>query len=358
MQAEPAWQTPRSSFAMFSSPGPCNAASGGADAERATAVDGSPQAAGGGAPPFPPPPAVDVVDLCGSEDSEASPATSRLQGKGASECAPTRCDDSDDVIIVEASDYTPEQLARWDAESRQRQARRHQRRVNAAQDVRASDTTVPGLTGPSSNTGLGVQALDAAWGSVAADWRRKNTAAVLEEPTAARTRDRSAAAPMQGSSPFDGGPGMSGGIAGQKSAVDGPGARRNHTAEAAMQSERACGADRDATARLAAWAEAATGSTHVSEQDARDKMRSWFVSELRHRCRGCFTLGEVLHALGCTPDGWPLSTESQLRAAYRAAALKYHPDRSQGEPLASRVRNEEIFKLLSTVKQDRGMRML
>ena len=90
-----------------------------------------------------------------------------------------------------------------------------------------------------------------------------------------------------------------------------------------------------------------------SEQDACDALRSRLVAQLQRQCAGCGgSFGAILAALGAPPEGWPWSTDAQLRAAYRAAALKYHPDRSQGEPMADRVWKEEVFKLLARAKAE------
>jgi hypothetical protein len=96
----------------------------------------------------------------------------------------------------------------------------------------------------------------------------------------------------------------------------------------------------------------ASHTAEPSEQDACDALRSRLVAQLQRLCAGCASFGAILAALGAPPQGWPWSTDTQLRAAFRAAALKYHPDRSQGEPMADRVWKEEVFKLLARAKAE------
>jgi len=274
-------------------------------------------------------PAVEVVDLCGTSDDEEGDG-------GANAHAPLQADDEDDeVMILEASDYAPEVLSRWDSESRQRRQRRQQRRAAAA-NTRAYPHTSPAWSqfseaaechsGEQYAAGRAAQAHgDPHWDSVAADWRRKNMTAVPEEHESAGKRVRSPAAQSWPSW--------------QNGAMGG----HPHGAGMATQDTRGAGA-------------CAAGDPHADKPaDAyakeQDELRSRLSAELQHRCRGCVSLGSVLHVLGFTPDGWPLSTETQLRAAYRAAALKFHPDRSkEGDPAESRIWNEEAFKHLAAVK--------
>ena len=272
---------------------------------------------------------VEVVDLCDSDDDApaAPPADTRHGGGGA------QLPSDDEVVFVDVSALAPELLARWEAESQQRLLRRLQKRAAAA-GARAqagSQPAVGGFNAPPAAwrddpLGGGGAPQDLAhgqgpWNAVADDWRRKNAAGVPPDaPKAKRT-------PKPGAS--RGTPlWRAGGHAWGEPDVRHPGGGEGGESVAGS----------------------AAHGTQPSEQDTCDALRSRLVSQLQRMCAGCVSLGSILMALGSPPEGWPWSTETQLRAAYRAAALKYHPDRSQGEPLADRMWKEEVFKLIARAK--------
>jgi hypothetical protein len=77
---------------------------------------------------------------------------------------------------------------------------------------------------------------------------------------------------------------------------------------------------------------------------------------LYQRNAGCTSLGEMLHRFGFAPVGWPNATPATVSAAYRKAAMQLHPDRiSASTSKHHATLREEAFKLLTRVKEERGL---
>ncbi len=126
--------------------------------------------------------------------------------------------------------------------------------------------------------------------------------------------------------------------------------RRRRRADAARARELAHRQE----ARLAELRTSAVADASVS--NVRDTLRARMAAELARRTSHCYTLGSLLQALGVTPSGWPFPTQAAVASAYRAAALRFHPDRaSAGLSPQQQLYHEEIFKLIARTKQERGI---
>jgi hypothetical protein len=71
------------------------------------------------------------------------------------------------------------------------------------------------------------------------------------------------------------------------------------------------------------------------------------------RVAQCFSVGQILHAVGVTVEGGAFPTPAQEASAYKKALRSFHPDRLQarraaGGDIAAVIEAEEIFKLLQS----------
>ncbi|XP_068668884.1 uncharacterized protein [Aristolochia californica] len=70
------------------------------------------------------------------------------------------------------------------------------------------------------------------------------------------------------------------------------------------------------------------------------------ILELKYR-----DMASLLRALGIHVEGGLYPTSHEIRAAYKQALLRYHPDRSSKASIRQQVEAEETFKLISRLKE-------
>jgi murein DD-endopeptidase MepM/ murein hydrolase activator NlpD len=121
--------------------------------------------------------------------------------------------------------------------------------------------------------------------------------------------------------------------------------RRNEAQRAAELSKRQISRVSELRASAAAAASAAWQEEH---QRARAR------ASLHLRTQHCTSLGSLLVALQVIPAGWPLSGPREITAAYRLAALRFHPDRGRTRNAEEAAFAEEAFKLLAKMRHDAG----
>jgi murein DD-endopeptidase MepM/ murein hydrolase activator NlpD len=119
--------------------------------------------------------------------------------------------------------------------------------------------------------------------------------------------------------------------------------RRNMATRAAELAQRQIRRVSELRASAAAAASAAWQEEH---QRARAR------ASLHLRTQHCMSLGSLLVALQVTPAGWPLSGPREITAAYRLAALRFHPDRGRSRNAEEAAFAEEAFKLIAKMKQE------
>ena len=81
-------------------------------------------------------------------------------------------------------------------------------------------------------------------------------------------------------------------------------------------------------------------------------LRLSVVRDLQQRTRHCRTLSDLLRAFNEAPRSADMAGVS---AAYKRAALRFHPDRIRGLPEAQAMMYEEAFKLISRAKLETGL---
>ncbi len=123
-------------------------------------------------------------------------------------------------------------------------------------------------------------------------------------------------------------------------------------------------ADALASRQMARVAEVrAASAAAVSGDASRDALRTAVRAQLSRATTHCATLGALLATLGVPPAGWPLPAPAAVAAAYRSAALRFHPDRVRqqsgaggaSDPAAGALYAEEVFKLIAKTKQEKGV---
>ena len=121
--------------------------------------------------------------------------------------------------------------------------------------------------------------------------------------------------------------------------------RRNEAQRAVELAQRQISRVSELRASAAAAANAAG-----QEEHQRTRARA-SLHLLTHHCT---SLGSLLVALQVTPAGWPLSGRREITAAYRLAALRFHPDRGRSRNAEEAAFAEEAFKLIAKMKQEAG----
>jgi hypothetical protein len=122
--------------------------------------------------------------------------------------------------------------------------------------------------------------------------------------------------------------------------------RRNEAARAAELAARQ-------TSRVVELRASAAAAAAAAGED--DRLRTLARTSLQLLTQHCTTLGALLAALDVPPAGWPLSGPREVAAAYRSAALRFHPDRGRATRTpAEAVFAEEAFKLIAKMKHDMG----
>ncbi|KAI3764082.1 hypothetical protein L2E82_14082 [Cichorium intybus] len=64
----------------------------------------------------------------------------------------------------------------------------------------------------------------------------------------------------------------------------------------------------------------------------------------------CHDMASLLRGLGILVDDGSYASSHQIRAAYKRALLKFHPDRASGSDMHQQVEAEEKFKLISRMR--------
>lgn len=66
----------------------------------------------------------------------------------------------------------------------------------------------------------------------------------------------------------------------------------------------------------------------------------------------CYDMASLLRALGILVDDGSYVSSNQIRAAYKRALLRFHPDRASGSDMHQQVEAEEKFKLISRMRDN------
>lgn len=87
------------------------------------------------------------------------------------------------------------------------------------------------------------------------------------------------------------------------------------------------------------------------KMNLKEQIRAEVRKELKLLEITCQDMASLLRALGIQVDGGFHSPPHEVRAAYKRALLKFHPDRASGSDLRQLVEAEEKFKLISRMKE-------
>ena len=119
--------------------------------------------------------------------------------------------------------------------------------------------------------------------------------------------------------------------------------RRNQAQRAAELAQRQI-------SRVSELRASAVAAASVAGQEEHQRARA--RASLHLLTHHCTSLGSLLVALQVTPAGWPLSGPREITAAYRLAALRFHPDRGRTRNAEEAAFAEEAFKLIAKMKSE------
>ncbi|KAI3498011.1 hypothetical protein L1887_33699 [Cichorium endivia] len=84
------------------------------------------------------------------------------------------------------------------------------------------------------------------------------------------------------------------------------------------------------------------------------KLKEIYRTKVQHDLKNlemtCHDMASLLRGLGILVDNGPYASSYQIRAAYKRALLKFHPDRASGSDMHQQVEAEEKFKLISRMR--------
>ncbi|KAI3711086.1 hypothetical protein L2E82_40913 [Cichorium intybus] len=84
------------------------------------------------------------------------------------------------------------------------------------------------------------------------------------------------------------------------------------------------------------------------------KLKEIYRTKVQHDLKNlemtCHDMASLLRGLGILVDNGPYASSHQIRAAYKRALLKFHPDRASGSDMHQQVEAEEKFKLISRMR--------